>query len=112
MKFNEYQAAAVATSVEHKNVDERLTNACLGLAGESGEFCDLVKKAFYHGKDIPREHLIKELGDIMWYIALAADALQVPMEEIAEINIKKLRARYPEGHFSKERANNRAEGDI
>ncbi len=78
----------------------------LGLAGESGEFVDLVKKFFFHQHKISEDKLIKEAGDIMWYIALVCTALNVDLETVAQINIAKLRERYPEG-FTAERSINR-----
>lgn len=76
-----------------------LTNAAMGLSGEAGEFVDLIKKVMFHGKTIGdvHEQAVKELGDIRWYLELAAYALNVSMEEIEAKNIAKLRARYPQG---------------
>ena len=69
----------------------------MGLCGESGEAIEIVKKHMFHGRELDRDALIKELGDVAWYIARAADALEVPMEEIFQRNIEKLRKRYPDG---------------
>ena len=90
---------------------DMLINSVMGLCGESGEAIDIVKKWFAHGKELDREHLIKELGDVAWYLAEAATALDITLDEVLSGNIEKLRKRYPDG-FSKERANNRTEGDI
>ena len=89
-------------------------NACLGLSGEVGETLDLIKKWIFHEKPLLNEdieHLKKELGDIMWYMAMMCHSFGFDLDEIMQMNIDKLRARYPEG-FSAERANNRAESDI
>ena len=86
-------------------------NACLGLSGEVGEFNDMIKKWIFHEKDLDEEHLKKELGDIMWYIAMMCHAFGWGLDEIMEMNINKLKARYPEG-FDTDRANNRKNGDI
>ena len=111
MTVKEYQELAMRTV--NPNLDKRdmLINSVMGLCGESGEAIDIVKKWFAHGHELDREHLKKELGDIAWYLAEAATALDIPLEEIFARNIEKLKARYPDG-FSKERAINRAEDDI
>ena len=86
-------------------------NACLGLSGEVGEFNDMIKKWIFHEKDLDEEHLKKELGDIMWYIAMMCHAFGWSLDEIMEMNINKLKARYPEG-FDTDRANNRKNSDV
>ena len=86
-------------------------NACLGLSGEVGEFNDMIKKWIFHEKDLDEEHLKKELGDIMWYIAMMCHAFRWDLDEIMEMNIDKLKARYPNG-FDTDRANNRKNGDV
>lgn len=91
--------------------NQMLINSVMGLCGESGEAIDIVKKWFAHGHELDREHLKKELGDIAWYIAEAATALDLSLEEILEANIDKLKKRYPEG-FATERSVDRDEGDI
>lgn len=86
-------------------------NACLGLSGEVGEFNDMIKKWIFHEKELDVDHAKKELGDIMWYIALMCKSFGWNLDEIMQINIDKLKARYPDG-FDVEKANNRKEGDI
>ena len=88
-----------------------ILNACLGLSGEVGEFNDMIKKWIFHEKDLDEEHLKKELGDIMWYIAMMCHAFRWNLDEIMEMNIDKLKARYPKG-FDTDRANNRKNGDV
>ncbi|MGN1011905.1 MAG: nucleoside triphosphate pyrophosphohydrolase family protein, partial [Clostridia bacterium] len=78
----------------------------MGLCGESGEAIDIVKKWFAQGHDLDRENLIKELGDIAWYLAETATALDVSLEEVLRGNIEKLQKRYPEG-FDAEKSINR-----
>lgn len=90
---------------------EQLTNGVLGLTGEAGECADLVKKHLYQGHDLEVAHIIKELGDCCWYIALCAQALDTTFEEIMELNIAKLQTRYPDG-FDTERSIHREKGDI
>jgi NTP pyrophosphatase (non-canonical NTP hydrolase) len=84
---------------------------CLGISGESGEFNDMIKKWIFHKKPIDLEHLKKELGDVLWYVALICNGCEWSMDDIMQKNVDKLKARYPEG-FSIEKANNRKEGDI
>lgn len=108
MTVNEYQKLAMTTLNNDLNKKEMLTNAVMGLCGESGEASDIVKKHLFHGHDLDREALIKELGDVAWYLAEAATALDIPLEEVFEKNIEKLRKRYPEG-FSSEKPINRNE---
>ena len=109
MDFNTYQTEAAKT-VSENGFD--LRNAALGLCGEAGEFADLVKKFSYQGHDLDKEHLKRELGDIMWYMALAATIIGCDLEDVAETNITKLRARYPKGHFESQNSKVRKEGDI
>ena len=85
--------------------------ACLGLSGEVGEFNDMIKKAVFHETPLDEEHAKKELGDIMWYVALMATSFGWQLDDIMELNIDKLKKRYPEG-FSVYASNHRKEGDI
>ncbi len=88
-----------------------ILNACLGLSGEVGEFNDMIKKWIFHEKDLDEEHLRKECGDIMWYIAMMCYAFRWDLDKIMQMNIDKLKARYPEG-FDVIKANNREECDV
>ena len=93
---------------------ERLTTAGVGLAAESGEFLEIVKKMVFQGKpwnDDNREHLIIELGDVMWYVANACKALDVSFDDVIRGNVRKLEKRYPGGTFSVEKSEIRAKGD-
>jgi len=97
LELNEYQALAQRTSRKDISPDDHLMNAMLGLAGETGECCDLVKKCFFQdGRDI-RADLMDELGDCMWYIVEAVSAMDWTLEEVAQHNIEKLEKRYPLG---------------
>jgi NTP pyrophosphatase (non-canonical NTP hydrolase) len=107
MNLNEYQRLALRTARELSSED-RLLNAALGLAGEAGEFADSVKKIRFHGHTLNHDDLLKELGDLLWYTALAANALGVPLSEVAEQNIAKLNKRYPTG-FSEQASRERSE---
>ena len=93
---------------------ERLDTAASGLVAEAGEFMEIVKKMKFQGiqyDEDNKEHLMLELGDIMWYASQACMALGVRMEEIIYMNTIKLAARYPDGEFTVEKSENRAEGD-
>ena len=111
MEVNEYQALAMTTLNPALSKKEVLINSVMGLCGESGEAIDIVKKWMAHGHDLDREHLIKELGDIAWYLAEAATALDVSLEEILQANLDKLKKRYPEG-FETKRSLVRLQGDL
>lgn len=104
MEMNEYQGLAKRTSNRALTKGEHLINGALGLAGESGEVADLVKKAYMQGYNtIDRANIAKELGDILWYIAEAASAIDYDLNTIAQMNIDKLCKRYPDG-FDPERS--------
>lgn len=108
MTLKEYQQLAQRTSNRNLSADEHLLNAMLGLAGETGECSDLVKKCFYQdGRNI-RDSLFDELSDVLWYLAEAASAMGWNLDDIAEHNIEKLRKRYPDG-FESERSLHREE---
>jgi len=94
---------------------ERLTTAAVGMSAESGEFLEIVKKMVFQGKPWSvdnREHLIIELGDVMWYVAQACMALDISFDEVIEGNIKKLEKRYPGGSFNIGDSENRAADDL
>lgn len=86
-------------------------NGALGLAGEEGETLDMIKKWVFHEKDLDVKHLKKELGDVVWYIAMLCESFGFNLDEIFQTNVDKLKDRYPEG-FDTVKANNRAEGDV
>ena len=106
MHASEYQRLAMRTLNPSLSTTEVLSNAVMGLCGESGEAIDLVKKHLFQGHELDREAMATELGDIAWYLAEAATALELDLDDILEVNIAKLRRRYPEG-FSAERSINR-----
>ena len=93
----------------------RLLTAALGLTAEGGEFTEIVKKIVFQGKPVNEEnlfHMKRELGDIMWYFIQACISLDVSPEEIIEMNVEKLKARYPGGEFDVHKSENRQEGDL
>ena len=108
MNVSEYQALALRTMNPDLTKRDMLINSMMGLCGESGEAIDLVKKHLFHGHELDKDKLVKELGDIAWYLAEAAQAIGVPLEEILKKNIGKLKKRYPEG-FDAERSVHREE---
>ena len=92
----------------------RLTTAAVGISAEGGEFMEIVKKMVFQGKpwnDDNREHLIIELGDVLWYVMQACMALDVTIEEVVAGNVDKLKKRYPGGDFDVFYSENRKEGD-
>lgn len=110
MELNEYQLVAQRTSNTHM-FTSKIENGLFGLAGEVGELHDLWKKHRYQQHDFDREHMIRELGDVLWYAAELACGLDCTLEEVAQKNKEKLEARYPDG-FDAKRSMNRVEGDI
>lgn len=124
MTPNEYQKLAMRTNDGNANHRLRqaqvdnieydvggIFNACLGLSGEVGEFNDMIKKWVFHEKELDIEHLKKECGDILWYVAMMCHSLNWNMEEIMELNIEKLKSRYPDG-FDTNLSNHRKENDV
>ena len=111
MEINEYQTLAMTTLHPALSQKDVLINSVMGLCGESGEAIDIVKKWLAQGHQLDKEHLAKELGDIAWYLAEAATALDLNLEDILEANIEKLKKRYPEG-FDIHRSLERNEKDI
>ena len=108
MTGNEYQKLAMTTLNPAISKKDVLINGVMGLCGESGEAIDIVKKHLHQGHELDKEKLIKELGDIAWYLAETAYALDVDLDAVLEKNIAKLKARYPAG-FDTERSMNREE---
>ena len=93
----------------------RLLTAALGLTAEAGEFTEVVKKIILQGKPYNEEnvfHMKRELGDICWYLAQSCMALDTTFDEIIEMNVDKLKARYPGGEFDVHKSENRKEGDL
>ena len=111
MRVNEYQKAAMATLNPALDKKDVLVNSVMGLCGESGEAIDIVKKWLMQGHELDKDHLIKELGDVAWYLAEAATALDVPLETVLQGNLDKLRQRFPNG-FDTDASVHRKEGDI
>ena len=92
----------------------RLTTAAVGISAEGGEFMEIVKKIVFQGKpwdEHNREHLIIELGDVLWYVAQACMALEVSVDDVVARNVEKLKKRYPGGEFNVYESENRASDD-
>lgn len=103
---NDYQKAALRTA--NKETKDLILNGALGLCGESGEVADIIKKHLFQGHELDKEKIIKELGDVCWYIAITAHGLGVDLETVMKKNIEKLIKRYPDG-FETSKSINREE---
>ncbi len=108
MTINEYQKLAMVTLNPELDKKDVLINGVMGLCGESGEAIDIVKKHLAQGHELDKEELAKELGDVAWYLAETATAIGYDLDDIFQMNIDKLKKRYPEG-FSVEKSVNRNE---
>ena len=111
MTANEYQAVALRTANKALTNEELLLDGVLGLAGEAGECVDIMKKHLFQGHDLDKVHLMKEIGDCLWYAAVASHALGYTLGEVMAANKAKLEARYPDG-FCEFRSRNRRAGDV
>ncbi|UQS85504.1 nucleoside triphosphate pyrophosphohydrolase family protein [Apilactobacillus apisilvae] len=87
MDFNDYQKAANKTLRGNEQV---LTNCALGLGSETGQVVDLIKKYTFHGENLDHDQLVKEMGDVLWYLSQIAEWNNIPFEEVANFNIKRL----------------------
>ena len=108
MTGKEYQKLAMRTNKPEATQKENLINGCLGLAGEAGEVCDIVKKYMFQGHNLETQKIVDELSDVLWYVALTAQGIGCDLDSIMEHNINKLKKRYPNG-FEAERSINRTE---
>jgi NTP pyrophosphatase (non-canonical NTP hydrolase) len=97
VNLREYQAQAERTLNSGLPFREQLSMATLGLGGEAGEVQELVKKALFHGTDLDRARVAEELGDVLWYLSALASTLGLSLDELAQRNLDKLRARHPHG---------------
>lgn len=126
MTGNEYQEQAMRTNDGHaqdrladrllagimrKKDVAGLVNGLMGLTGEAGELTDLFKKWIFHNAPLDEAHAKKEVGDVLWYVAMICHSMGWSMDEIMQMNIDKLKARYPKG-FDTEKSNHRKEGDV
>lgn len=111
MTINEYQKNAMRTANYDLSRLQLLENGLMGLNGEAGECIDILKKHLFQGHELDTEHIAKELGDVVWYLAVSAHAIGYDLEEIMQMNVDKLKTRYPDG-FDAEHSLHRAENDI
>ena len=88
-----------------------IVNATLGLSGEVGELNDMIKKWIFHNTRLDKEHVKKEIGDVMWYVAMMCESFGFSLDDVMQTNVDKLIARYPDG-FDTYRANHRAKDDV
>jgi len=96
MNFSEYQIEAMKTANPKNNQQDKVMYGILGLFGESGEVAEMLKKSLRDGIELNRENLVKELGDVLWYMAYICNTFDIDMQDAADGNIKKLRARHGE----------------
>jgi NTP pyrophosphatase (non-canonical NTP hydrolase) len=96
MNFDDYETAAARTVNPALDANGRLIDAAAGLAEEAGEALAIVRKHLYQGRELDRERLEKELGDVLWCVAMTARAAGLSLDAIAAANIQKLRERYPD----------------
>ena len=109
MRVDDYQQEAMTLLNPALTEKDVLMNALMGLCGESGEAIDVMKKHLFQGHPLDRAKLLKELGDVAWYLAEAATGLGVPLSEILQGNLDKLHARYPQGYDTKRSQNRETE---
>ena len=107
-----YQLDVLKYAPDYQHYMPNVLYAAIGICGEAGEVSELVKKYAYHGHAIDKDHLARELGDVLWYVSYMAHLFGYSLGEIMEMNQDKLAKRYPDGKFDEERSKNRKEGDI
>lgn len=107
-----YQLDVLKYAPDYQHYMPNVLYAAIGICGEAGEVSELIKKYAYHGHAIDREHLARELGDVLWYVSYMADLFGYSLGEIMAMNQEKLAKRYPDGKFDEERSRNRKEDDI
>ena len=108
MEGNKYQELAMRTNRPEATQEQNLINGCLGLAGETGEVSDIVKKYMFQGHQLEKEKILDECSDVLWYLTLTVKSIGYSLNDVMEHNIEKLKKRYPNG-FEEERSINRAE---
>lgn len=108
MNFKEYQENMKRTAGSCELTNENLCFCAMGISGEAGEVTDYLKKVVFHDHNLNKEKVLEELGDVLWYVACTAEILGFNLEQIAEMNIEKLKKRYPYG-WDPEKSKNRQE---
>ena len=107
-----YQLDVLQYAPDYQHYMPNVLYAAIGICGEAGEVSELVKKYAYHGHAIDKDHLARELGDVLWYVSYMAHLFGYSLGDIMVMNQEKLAKRYPDGKFDEERSRNRKEGDI
>ena len=107
-----YQLGVLKYAPAYQHYMPNVLYAAIGMCGEAGEVSELIKKYAYHGHTMDKEHLARELGDVLWYVSYMADLFGYSLGEIMAMNQEKLAKRYPDGKFDEERSRNREEGDV
>ena len=107
-----YQLDVLKYAPDYQHYMPNVLYAAIGICGEAGEVSELIKKYAYHGHAIDKDHLARELGDVLWYVSYMAHLFGYPLGKIMAMNQEKLAKRYPDGKFDAERSKNRKEGDI
>lgn len=107
MTFEEYQEEAATTLNSELPMKDKHVMLGLGLCGEAGECADIIKKTYFHYHELDREHLLEEMGDVLWYLSNMADNFGFSLEEVARFNNKKLKERYGD-KFAGEKSINRS----
>lgn len=110
MTMNEYQELAARTIRMDLTLKQAVQHGLYGLAAETGEVCGIFQKQL-QGHPVDDEHVMKELGDVLWMVAEICTGLRIDLDDVAALNISKLRARYPNG-FDPDRSLHRKEGDV
>jgi NTP pyrophosphatase (non-canonical NTP hydrolase) len=108
VKVNQYQDWTARTAPHFDDIVEEMVAWSMGIAGEAGEYCDIVKKEVWHNHPVDNDKKAKELGDILYYVARSASVLGYSLEDICLMNQAKLYKRYPSG-FDSEKSVNRVE---
>lgn len=98
--LKDYQNFVESTKAGNLSFEENMMLAGLGLTGEAGEIADLIKKKLFHKHEIDRDEFVKEIGDVLWYIVFLCNSLGIELEEAINVNISKLKRRYPKGFSS------------
>jgi len=101
MTFDDYQDKAASTRMKFDHTKDALMYLTVGLAGEVGEVAEHIKKFAYHDKELPAAEMVKELGDVLWYLSNLADTLGIDLATVADMNLAKLKARHPGGWSTK-----------
>lgn len=111
MHLTEFQLTTRRTWRDHGDPRLALLHCAMGIAEEAGEAVGVVKRHIGYGEPLDREKLVRELGDLLWYLARAADEVGVTLDQVAEVNVAKLRARYPDAGWTAEHAVARLDGE-